>query len=244
MAIDYLVWESDEVIKKYLSGLRGAVPFAKEQIKIILDLISVNYGDKEFNFIDLGCGDGVIADAILDNFPNSKAILIDLSDLMIDTAKSRLDKYSNRCSFIIADFSKDDWAKNINNKINIVTSGFSIHHQPDENKYKIYKEIYKMLDRNGIFLHLERVKSKTEWLQEQFDRNFVDSIYELMKGEYPNKTKEELAKEFYYREDKAANILTDVETQCNWLNEIGFTDVDIYFKFYELAIFGGRKQIG
>jgi len=26
-----------------------------------------------------------------------------------------------------------------------------------------------------------------------------------------------------------------------WLQEIGFADVDCYFKIFELALFGGRK---
>ena len=43
------------------------------------------------------------------------------------------------------------------------------------------------------------------------------------------------------RADKAANILAPVDDQCRWLREIGFADVDCYFKAFELALFGGRK---
>ena len=37
------------------------------------------------------------------------------------------------------------------------------------------------------------------------------------------------------------NILAPVGDQCDWLREIGFEDVDCYFKIFELAVFGGRK---
>ncbi len=37
------------------------------------------------------------------------------------------------------------------------------------------------------------------------------------------------------------NILALVEDQCDWLREIGFSDVDCFFKLFEVAIFGGRK---
>ena len=37
------------------------------------------------------------------------------------------------------------------------------------------------------------------------------------------------------------DILADPETQCDWLREIGFEDVDVFFKVPELAIFGGVK---
>ena len=43
------------------------------------------------------------------------------------------------------------------------------------------------------------------------------------------------------RPDKAANILAPVEMQCDWLREIGYEEVDCYFRVYELAVFGGRK---
>jgi hypothetical protein len=32
-----------------------------------------------------------------------------------------------------------------------------------------------------------------------------------------------------------------VEEQCRWLKEIGFVEVDCWFKVLELALFGGRK---
>ena len=36
-------------------------------------------------------------------------------------------------------------------------------------------------------------------------------------------------------------ILRDPETQCDWLREIGFRQVDTYFKLPGLAVFGGAK---
>ena len=43
------------------------------------------------------------------------------------------------------------------------------------------------------------------------------------------------------RPDRAANILASVEEQCHWLREIGFKEVDCFWKYFELAIFGGMR---
>jgi hypothetical protein len=57
----------------------------------------------------------------------------------------------------------------------------------------------------------------------------------------PCKTRQEIEEVYYQRPDKTENILAPVETQCQWLRDIGFQDVDCFFKVFELALFGGRK---
>ena len=52
---------------------------------------------------------------------------------------------------------------------------------------------------------------------------------------------EEVRREYVSRSDRADNILALVEDQCGWLRDIGFQDVDCFWKYFELAIFGGRR---
>jgi len=53
--------------------------------------------------------------------------------------------------------------------------------------------------------------------------------------------REEVAQTYYSRTDKTANLLAPVESQCQWLREIGYRDVDCYMKIFELALFGARR---
>ncbi len=90
-------------------------------------------------------------------------------------------------------------------------------------------------------MNIEHVLSPTKWIESVFDNQFIDNLYQMRLTFEPETTREKVAQEYYYRPDKEANILAPVETQCDWLREIGFGDVDCYFKVFELAIFGGRK---
>jgi hypothetical protein len=74
-----------------------------------------------------------------------------------------------------------------------------------------------------------------------FERKFVDTLFEREQSVEGKATREELAKSYYHRYDKKANILVSVEQQCGWLRQLGFKDVDCYFKLFELAVFGGRR---
>ena len=42
-------------------------------------------------------------------------------------------------------------------------------------------------------------------------------------------------------DDDPSNQLLEVQTQLQWFCEIGFTDVDCYWKWRELALIIGRK---
>ena len=46
---------------------------------------------------------------------------------------------------------------------------------------------------------------------------------------------------YHARPDKADNQLAAVDRLCAWLRDIGFIDVDVFWKWFELALFGGSK---
>jgi tRNA (cmo5U34)-methyltransferase len=53
-------------------------------------------------------------------------------------------------------------------------------------------------------------------------------------------SQEEVEATYYNRPDKRENILAPMDAKCEWLRQIGFQDVDCFFKVFELALFGGR----
>jgi SAM-dependent methyltransferase len=83
--MDYDIWKATELTEKYLSGVRGAIPLAKEQIDLMLRIIGACDIEVE-RILDLGCGDGILAATILQHYTNASGVLLDISEPMIQAA--------------------------------------------------------------------------------------------------------------------------------------------------------------
>jgi SAM-dependent methyltransferase len=236
-------WKSPALVNRYLTGLRSAIPLAAEQIDVMMRIVDATARDAT-SIADLGCGDGILAATLLKRYPHARATLVDFSEPMIAAARNELAPYGDACEFHLADLSSAEWVDAAGRRapFDVVVSGYAIHHTTDERKRVLYREIFELLRPGGVFVNIEHVKSPTERLRELSDDLIIDSVYPYHLKQDPTRTREDVADEFVHREDKHGNILALVEDQCHWLREIGFVDVDCYFKILELAVFGGRKS--
>lgn len=242
MDIQATVWQTNELTQTYLTGIRGAIPLAQEQIDVMMRLIRAACPDVTA-VLDLGCGDGILGQAVIDQYPKAKGVFADFSEPMLEAARKRMDG-NGRCTFVQLDYGQKGWKNNLPpdlQRYEVIVSGFSIHHQADERKKEVYAELYNLLAPGGIFLNLEHVASHSAWIEHRFEEFFIDALFAFQQGIASGKTRQQVDDEFYSRPDKAANILAPVEDQCNWLREIGFVHVDCYLKVFELALFGGIK---
>ncbi|MGH9390988.1 MAG: class I SAM-dependent methyltransferase [Vicinamibacteria bacterium] len=236
------VWKSASLARNFLEGVRGGIPLAAEQVDVMLRLIEARDGAVK-NFADLGCGNGILARAILDRFPNARGILLDFSETMLKEARTHLGAYGARADLVSADFGRNHWVRSVAHRapFDVIVSGYAIHHQPDTRKRAIYREAYELLNPGGIFLNVEHVSSATRWVESVHDELVIDSLHAFHRGKGSGKSRAEIARKHHNRRDKDANILAPVEAQCRWLRECGFGDVDCYIKIFELAVFGGRR---
>lgn len=228
-------WQLKDVTQHYLEQVRGGIPFGAEQVKMMLQLVH-HFMPNPKRIMDLGCGNGFLAEILLKSYPEASAVLLDHSKPMIEHAHIHMEKYKNRCKIIHGDFSHSFSQYAEPGSVDCIVSGYAIHHLPHTKKKELYQEIYNTLASGGIFINIEHTASVTPEIEHLHDELFIDHL-----STYTNRDRQEVAVEYYNRPDKADNILERVDVQVNWLREIGFKDSDCYFKWMELAVFGGVK---
>ncbi len=228
-------WQNANVAQKFLDERRAAIPYGSDQVDVMLRLIERFQPEAE-SVVDLGCGDGFLARAILERYPETTAVLVDQSEPMLDRAVQAMAAYAGRYGIVQADLANPLSASGVNGPADLVVSGFAIHHLPHERKRELYSEIFEMLASGGLFINIEHVASATPELEEIYDSAYIDAI-----ADRTGKDRAIVHSEYHNRPDKADNILEHVETQLAWLRAIGYQQVDCYFKWFELTVFGGLK---
>jgi tRNA (cmo5U34)-methyltransferase len=237
------VWKLPAIVNRFLS-YRSAIPLAQEQLGIMMSILKTREQPIE-NFLDLGCGDGILGAAVLGEYPSAHGVLADFSEPMLEQAREGLKEYAGQLAFENLDYGDKAWVNRISPKgpFDAIVSGYSIHHQPDVRKREVYAEIFSLLKPGGWFVNVEHVSSASQLNVDLFENHYVSARYAIEKQNGGTRTFEEIAEEYKNRPDKAANILAPVELQCDWLREIGYEEVDCYMRIYELAVFGGRKPM-
>ena len=167
--------------------------------------------------LDLGSGNGRLLDLILNTHPKATGVALDFSPSML---KALRDRFAFVRGIEVVDHNLAQRLPPLG-IFDVVVSSFAIHHLDDDRKRSLYAEIWRLLEPGGVFCNLEHVASATPRAHERF--------LEAM-GTSP-------------AEEDPSNKLLDVETQLEWLRQLGFTDVDCYWKWRELALLVGRKPV-
>lgn len=177
--------------------------------------------------LDIGAGTGLLSAYVLEKNPFAELTLIDISENMIEQAKKRL-KDNPSVTYIVGDYSQYPFAE----KYDLVVSSLSIHHLSDEEKKQLYANIYKILNPDGVFVNADQVLGTTPFLENLYKREWQKKV------EYSGLSAEELASAYERtRLDKMAAL----DVQLNWLREIGFTDVDCIYKYFNFVVMYGKK---
>lgn len=165
--------------------------------------------------LDIGTGDGRLLALLQADRPEIAGVGIDFSGVMLARARKRFEGDRH------VELVKHDLNEPLPDlgRFDAVVSSFVIHHLQHERKRTLYREVFDLLEPGGVFANFEHVASPTRRLH----LAFFEAIGEPIEHEDPS------------------DRLLDVHTQLQWLREIGFDDVDCYWKWLEMALLLGVK---
>lgn len=110
--------------------------------------------------LDLCCGTGDLARIVKENHPESEVFGIDFSGAMIEIASKKVPK----ADFFVSDATKTGFKDSY---FNYILMGFGLRNI--ENRTQALREIYRILKKDGYFLHIDFGK-----------KNFFNKIYDFM----------------------------------------------------------------
>jgi tRNA (cmo5U34)-methyltransferase len=204
-------WTRDEEKVSAYLGLADEFPHRLEGEGVLLEHVPLEVR----RVLDLGTGDGRLTAMLRADRPELVATGLDFSALMLDRARQRFTG-DERVKLMEHDLSRPLPELG---RFDAVVSSFAIHHLEHERKRELYGEVLDLLEPGGIFANFEHVASPNERLH----RAFFAAI------------------DVPIEEADPSDRLLDVETQLAWLRELGFDDVDCYWKWLEMALLIGIK---
>jgi tRNA (cmo5U34)-methyltransferase len=204
-------WTQDAEKVSSYLHLADEFPHRLEGEGVLLEHVSLGVR----RVLDLGTGDGRLLAMLRADRPELAATGLDFSALMLERARRRF-VGDERVELIEHDLSQPlpDLGR-----FDAVVSSLAIHHLEHERKRSLYAEVFELLEPGGVFANFEHVASPTERLHEAFFAAIDVSTEDA----------------------DPSDRLLDVETQLGWLRELGFEDVDCYWKWLEMALLIGVR---
>jgi tRNA (cmo5U34)-methyltransferase len=234
---------SEENSQAFLDYGRYFVPQREEQVATVCALVPAVEGP--FLALDLACGEGLLAEAILARFPAATVRGLDLSPAMLARAAGRLAAYGERFQTQQFDLADTAW-RQPDETAHAIVSSLSIHHLDGAQKQALFRDLWRMLAPGGALVIADVVLAASPEARElaavAWDAEVARRAVEL-DGTMA-------ALEFFQREGwnmYRADLTDDIDKpspladQLRWLAEAGFVAVDVSWMLAGHAIFGGRR---
>lgn len=255
----------------YDATIELTVPYYSLIHQTMIDILNYHFGValgekiKKINGIvlDVGAGTGKESISVLNNFPNLYVLAIDLCPPMEGVFAHNYKvkfgtKTRRRYKYVIDDITtiseKDEaitkyYAEKRQNGCKAAISAYCIHHFPLDKKKEVYQKMFNFLEPDGILINMDLFNYESDSIKAQahfFDIDYIKREFENPSPQFKNSKKipikkRRMLKEKWIQHMLNDNILDTIESQTKILKDIGFTDVECVFKYWQQGILFARK---
>ena len=232
---------TEEASEIFIDAGKYFVPDREVQIQTISDLIPAYPHD--FNILEICCGEGLLAQALLTAHPNATVYGYDGSQEMRQTAQTKLATFGPRFQTQDFDLFDKSWRKT-SFPIHAIVSSLTIHHLDAQEKQTLYQDLYALLEPQGVFLIADLIQP-THPLGIAYTAKMWDQSVQKRAQEIDGNTKafdqfKKLQWNLYHYPEPTEKP-SPLFDQLQWLQNAGFKNVDVYWMQAGHAIFGGQK---
>lgn len=197
-----------------IEALVSALPFAR---------------NRKIRVVDLGCGTGTITKKLKERFPSAVVTCVDFSGNMLELAQNKLQAYKD-VSFIESDCRHFEFSAGYD----AVITSLTLHHlRTGSEKKALYKKIFKGLRKNGVFYSADLALGANKYLQRMYLEKWAEILRTFLTADQIRQNEKN-----YKREDHPFTLAEEFA----WLKQAGFRDLDVIWKTYHFAVFGGVKK--
>lgn len=231
------MWQQTEIANQFVEQRRHfpCIDFLFDAaLRVIRDI-----GRAPGRIVDLGCGSGVTGGALLDVWPDARLVAVDFSPPMLEKARQAFAGRPN-VSVVEGDLADRDLMRRIaDDPVDVVISSFAIHHIARADQRALYADVLEVLGPGGVFVNIEHVASGSPRLEAIYWNWFYDHVTAGRNAAGDPVSRDRVRAEVEQRQH--VNILTDPFVQATWLRELGYLDVDVPFKSFEMAVLCGYR---
>ncbi|RPI92972.1 MAG: class I SAM-dependent methyltransferase [Chloroflexi bacterium] len=227
--MDQIKQHFEEEAQQFDHIIQQLIPYYDEMLRALISAIPFE-ADSPIQVLDLGCGTGTLAQHILQAFPRAHITCLDFSEQMIGMAQVKLADV-DRVSYQVQDFR--DYAPA--NGYHAIVSSLALHHLiTDEEKQAFYQKVHQGLLPGGCFYNADVVLGASQHLQSAY----IQRWKAFMNRQIAQDEIENIWLRKYAEEDRPAQLVE----QLDWLSTISYTSVDVLWKYYNFAVYGGVKS--
>ncbi len=221
-----------------------AVPRRQEMVATLVAAVPFT-PDDTVTILELGSGDGRLAEALLTVFPRATLTALDGSESMRREASSRLAMFGDRVRVAAFDIAALDWWDRMFG-VDLIVSSLCLHHLNDARKQYLYKAAAERLSPRGALLIADLVDPQHPALR----RLAADLWDARARLQAESLGAPELFQRFvaarwnHFRFPDEADRPSALFHHLIWLRHAGFSAADCSWLYAGHAVFGGFKQAG
>ena len=219
-------------------GIRLLIPHYEGMLAAIAQCLSPDTQ----HILELGSGTGELSRTVLDHCPQARLVAMDYSPRMVAFAQAKLTELGvgDRITWVTADFG--DWAQgNLQlpqPTFDACVSSLAIHHLSDVLKLKLFGHIHHHLRAGGSFWNADPVLADAAAIAEMYQR--AHDTWTASQGTPHTQIQTKRGtgdRHGHSSQDQLATLTQHLQ----FLHQAGFESVDVPWKYYGLAVFGGFK---